>query len=129
MATIGAMKNIARSTFEGAKRMPLTQEFTHASDPGKRLKRRADRILEYDSGRNLAQFQETLDRQVEPLGLAAMDVLWPGGGEHIIDIGCGCGQTSLALAARVRPTGSVVGVDLRDTISMCCTAKMFMTVS
>ena len=27
--------------------------------------------------------------------------------EHIIDIGCGCGQTSLALAARVRPTGSV----------------------
>jgi len=55
-----------------------------------------------------------LDRQVEPLGLAAMDVLCPGEGEHIIDIGCGCGQTSLALAARVRPTGSVVGVDISE---------------
>jgi SAM-dependent methyltransferase len=53
-----------------------------------------------------------LDRQVEPLGLAAMDVLCPAEGEHIVDIGCGCGQTSLALAARVRPSGSVVGVDI-----------------
>ena len=33
-------------------------------------------------------------------------------GEHIIDIGCGCGQTSLALAARVGPMGSVMGVDI-----------------
>ena len=66
------------------------------------------------AGETWAQFQEALDRQVEPLGLAAMDVLCPGEGEHIIDIGCGCGQTSLALAARVRPTGSVVGVDISE---------------
>jgi cyclopropane fatty-acyl-phospholipid synthase-like methyltransferase len=66
------------------------------------------------AGETWAQFQEALDRQVEPLGLAAMDVLCPGAGEHIIDIGCGCGQTSLALAARVRPTGSVVGIDISE---------------
>jgi len=64
------------------------------------------------AGETWAQFQESLDRQIEPLGLAAMDVLGPGEGEHIIDIGCGCGQTSLTLAARVGPTGSVVGVDI-----------------
>jgi SAM-dependent methyltransferase len=64
------------------------------------------------AGETWARFQEALDRQVEPLGLAAMDQLCPGEGEHILDIGCGCGQTSLALAARVRPTGSVVGVDI-----------------
>ena len=51
------------------------------------------------AGETWAQFQETLDRQVEPLGLAAMDVPCPGEGEHIIDIGCGYGQTSLTLAA------------------------------
>ncbi len=66
------------------------------------------------AGETWAQFQEALDRQVEPLGLAAMDVLRPAEGEHIIDIGCGCGQTSLDLAARVRPTGSVVGVDISE---------------
>jgi SAM-dependent methyltransferase len=66
------------------------------------------------AGETWAQFQEALDRQVEPLGLAAMDLLCPGEGEHIIDVGCGCGQTSLALAARVQPTGSVVGVDISE---------------
>ena len=59
------------------------------------------------AGETWAQLQEPLDRQIEPLGLAAIDVLDPAKGEHIIDIGCGCGQTSLALAARVGPTGSV----------------------
>ncbi len=66
------------------------------------------------AGETWAQFQQELDRQVKPLGVAAMDVLCPGEGEHIIDIGCGCGQTSLALAARVGPTGSVVGVDISE---------------
>ena len=64
------------------------------------------------AGETWAQFQEPLDRQIEPLGLAAIDVLQPAPGERIIDIGCGCGQTSLALAARVAPSGSVVGIDL-----------------
>jgi len=64
------------------------------------------------AGETWAQFQEPLDRQIEPLGLAAIDVLQPALGEHIIDIGCGCGQTSLTLAARVAPTGSVLGIDL-----------------
>ena len=52
------------------------------------------------AGETWAKLQEPLDRQIEPLGLAAIDVLQPVPGEHIIDIGCGCGQTSLALAAR-----------------------------
>ncbi len=64
------------------------------------------------AGETWARLQEPLDRQIEPLGLAAIDVLAPAAGEHIIDIGCGCGASSLALAVRVAPTGSVLGVDL-----------------
>ena len=64
------------------------------------------------AGETWARFQESLDRQIEPLGLAGIDVLQPVPGERIIDIGCGCGQTSLALAAHVAPSGSVVGIDL-----------------
>jgi SAM-dependent methyltransferase len=64
------------------------------------------------AGETWAQFQEPLDRQIEPLGLAAIDVLKPREGQHIIDIGCGCGQTTLSLASRVGVTGSVMGVDI-----------------
>ena len=64
------------------------------------------------AGETWAKFQEVLDRQIETLGLAAMDTLRPEKGEHIIDIGCGCGQTSLDLGSRVGAAGSVVGVDI-----------------
>jgi SAM-dependent methyltransferase len=64
------------------------------------------------AGKTWAQFHELLDRQIEALGLAAIDALEPTKGEQVLDIGCGCGQTSLALADRVGSTGSVVGVDI-----------------
>jgi SAM-dependent methyltransferase len=64
------------------------------------------------AGQTWVKFQEALDRQVEPLGLAAMTTLQPKEGEHILDIGCGCGQTSVDLARLVGATGSVLGVDI-----------------
>ncbi|PWT90364.1 MAG: SAM-dependent methyltransferase [Proteobacteria bacterium] len=64
------------------------------------------------AGRVWAQYQELLDRQIEALGLAAIDALKPAKGEHVLDIGCGCGQSTLALAERVGSTGSVIGVDI-----------------
>jgi SAM-dependent methyltransferase len=64
------------------------------------------------AGETWALFQEQLDRQIAPLGLEALRVLAPATGERIIDIGCGCGQTSLDLARRVGRNGHVVGVDI-----------------
>lgn len=52
-----------------------------------------------------------LDRQLSPLGLAAIDALDPRPGEWILDVGCGAGQTLLQLADRVGPSGRVVGID------------------
>jgi SAM-dependent methyltransferase len=64
------------------------------------------------AGETWAALQEALDRQIEPLGLAAIDVLEPKEGQQMVDIGCGCGQTTLSLASRVGAAGSVVGVDI-----------------
>lgn len=64
------------------------------------------------AGQTWASLVAQLDAQIEPLGLEALRALAPVTGERIIDIGCGCGQTSLDLAARVGPSGSVVGVDI-----------------
>jgi SAM-dependent methyltransferase len=56
--------------------------------------------------------QDALDAELRTLGVAAMDVLAPRRGERLIDVGCGCGDTTTELARRVGPQGSVVGVDI-----------------
>lgn len=53
-----------------------------------------------------------LDAMLAPLGLAAMERARPSAGERVLDIGCGVGQTTLQLASRVGPSGSVLGVDI-----------------
>jgi SAM-dependent methyltransferase len=64
------------------------------------------------TGRTWAELQVLLDQQLAPLGKRAMDALGVRPGQRVLDIGCGCGDTSLSLAARVAPGGAVLGVDL-----------------
>ncbi len=59
-------------------------------------------------------FQERLDRQIGPHGERALARLAPAPGERVLDLGCGCGDSSLVLAARVAPGGSVLGLDLSE---------------
>ncbi len=56
--------------------------------------------------------QDILDWQLAPLSRAAVEALGPREGEHILDIGCGCGASSLELAWAIDPEGSVLGVDI-----------------
>jgi SAM-dependent methyltransferase len=65
-------------------------------------------------GQTWATLQRQLDRQLEPLGKAGIHALAPQPGDSILDIGCGAGATSLALAEAVGPTGQVLGVDLSE---------------
>lgn len=56
--------------------------------------------------------QQQLDAQIQELGHTAMERATIKPGEHVLDVGCGCGQTSLELAQRVGLGGSVLGVDI-----------------
>jgi SAM-dependent methyltransferase len=64
------------------------------------------------AGDTWAALHDRLDAQLEPLGRAAMDSAPPASGERVLDIGCGTGQTTLALGERVGSQGSALGVDI-----------------
>jgi len=58
------------------------------------------------------QHRERLDAMLASLGEAAIARLHPDPGEHILDIGCGTGTTTLELARLVGENGRVTGVDV-----------------
>ncbi|GAB0116046.1 class I SAM-dependent methyltransferase [Acidisoma sp. 7E03] len=65
-------------------------------------------------GQTWATLQGQLDRQLAPLGAAGLAALAPRPGETLLDIGCGAGATTLALAQAAGATGHVLGLDISE---------------
>jgi SAM-dependent methyltransferase len=64
------------------------------------------------AGPKWVALQDFLDQQIRPLGLLAMERGAIAAGESVLDVGCGCGDTTLEIARRVGSAGSVTGVDI-----------------
>lgn len=56
--------------------------------------------------------QERMDAQIGAHGARALAVLNARPGERVLDVGCGCGDTALAIARAVGAGGRVLGLDL-----------------
>jgi SAM-dependent methyltransferase len=70
-----------------------------------------------------AELSALIDRQMSPLGLAAMEALDPAPGQTVLDVGCGGGETVLQLAHRVGPEGRVIGVDIAPRVLAVARAR------
>lgn len=65
-----------------------------------------------DSGERWVRDADRRDEVLAPIGDALLAAARPRRGEKVLDIGCGCGATTLAAGAAVGPEGAVTGIDL-----------------
>ncbi len=64
------------------------------------------------TGKTWSAQRDAQDLMLAPAGKAGLTVLGARPGERILDLGCGAGASTEALAAAVAPGGGVVGVDV-----------------
>jgi ubiquinone/menaquinone biosynthesis C-methylase UbiE len=67
-------------------------------------------------GDTWARMQARLDRAFTPVTAALLSVAAPQPGEDVLDVGCGTGETTLALAGAVGDDGAATGVDISDAL-------------
>lgn len=76
--------------------------------------RNADQIAYWNgpNGERWRARQQDQDILLAPVADLLLERTAPSAGDVVLDIGCGCGATSIELARRVMPGGRVVGVDI-----------------
>ncbi|WP_129645317.1 class I SAM-dependent methyltransferase [Peristeroidobacter agariperforans] len=64
------------------------------------------------SGRTWVEMQPVLDRMLSPFEAPLIEAAFPGQAGRVLDVGCGSGATTLAMAKRLGTSGRCVGVDI-----------------
>ena len=78
-----------------------------------------DEQVEYWNSRvgdTWVRMQDSLDRAFTPVTAALLTVAAPQPGEFVLDVGCGSGETTLALADAVGDDGGALGIDISDQL-------------
>jgi SAM-dependent methyltransferase len=67
-----------------------------------------------DAARRWRDRQDYQDEVLKPVSLRLITAADPKSGEKVIDVGCGCGATTIDFAMRVAPGGEVLGLDISE---------------
>lgn len=68
------------------------------------------------SGKAWVDLQPVLDEALAPFERLLLDAGYPGEGGSVLDIGCGAGASTLAMARRVGSAGHCVGLDISEPL-------------
>jgi SAM-dependent methyltransferase len=67
--------------------------------------------------------QETLDRMYQPFEDLLVDAVIAGAPSRVLDVGCGTGATTVAVARRLGAAGECVGVDISEPMLAAARAR------
>lgn len=75
------------------------------------------------SGHTWVEMNALLDRMLAPFETQLIGAAFPGEGRRVLDIGCGAGATTLAMARRLGPDGLALGVDISGPLVTAAKAR------
>ena len=75
------------------------------------------------SGKAWVDLQPVLDEVLAPFERLLVDAGYPGEGGSVLDVGCGAGATTLAMARRIGDSGRCVGLDISEPLVALATAR------
>jgi SAM-dependent methyltransferase len=75
------------------------------------------------SGCAWVEAQDTLDRMYQPFEDLLIDAILADAPSRVLDVGCGTGATTVAMARRLRGTGECVGIDISEPMLAAARAR------
>jgi SAM-dependent methyltransferase len=75
------------------------------------------------AGRAWVDAQQTLDGMFAPLEALLVDAVTAASGRLVLDVGCGTGSTTLAIARTIGATGRCVGIDISEPMLALARAR------
>lgn len=75
------------------------------------------------AGRAWVEAQELLDQMFKPFEDLLVEVVCGGSGHRVLDVGCGTGSTTLAVARLLGAKGRCIGVDISDPMIVAARAR------
>ncbi len=87
-------------------------------DPSNSTHANADQISFWDgeTGQRWVRHQGMFDAILHPFGVRVMERADLSPGERVLDVGCGCGQTTVEIAQKLGPQGAVTGIDVSNAM-------------
>ena len=87
-------------------------------DPSDSTRPSAYQIASWDgeTGQRWVRRQGMLDAILHPFGVRVMERAGLSPGDRVLDVGCGCGQTTVEIAHRLGPQGAVTGIDVSSAM-------------
>ncbi|OYU14854.1 MAG: SAM-dependent methyltransferase [Alphaproteobacteria bacterium PA4] len=67
-------------------------------------------------GETWVRMQDRMDHALGPVTAALLSLAAPQAGEQVLDVGCGSGETTLALAVAIGDDGAAVGLDVSEPL-------------
>lgn len=75
------------------------------------------------AGPTWVEMQDITDRMLAPFEARLTQRAFPGVGRRVLDVGCGAGATTLAMARRLGPDGLCLGVDISAPLVAAAKAR------